>query len=122
MMRKKLKTAKLFVLELAGLGLLAVSRAEAQVQITNPLAEGKAEGLDTAVLFGRVISAFLGIVGSVALVMFVWGGFQWLISGGSTDKIKKGKETLVWATVGLVVIFSSYLILNYVLGALLKTK
>jgi hypothetical protein len=87
------------------------------VTLGNPLQEGKSQAISTGELFGRIIQAMLG-VRSIALVMFVYGGFLWLTSGGSADKIKKGRETLVWAILGLVVVFTSYIILSYVLTAI----
>jgi len=88
------------------------------VTLGNPLQEGKSQAISTGELFGRIIQAMLGVVGSIALVMFIYGGFLWLTSGGSADKIKKGRETLVWAILGLVVVFTSYIILSYVLTAI----
>lgn len=75
---------------------------------------------DIRTIIGRVINAALGISGSIALLMFVWGGLQWLTSGGSPERIQKGKNTIVWAVLGLVLIFGSYAILNFVLGAILS--
>jgi len=66
-------------------------------------------------LIGNVIKAILTVVGALALAMFVFGGFTWLTSGGSPDKIKKGKDILMWATIGLVVIFSSYTLVDFLL-------
>ncbi|MFA5413569.1 MAG: pilin [Patescibacteria group bacterium] len=66
-------------------------------------------------LIGRIIKAVLGIVGALALAMFVFGGFTWLTSGGSPDKIKKGKDILMWAVIGLVVIFTSYTLVDFIL-------
>lgn len=75
---------------------------------------------DIRTIIGRVIKAALGISGSIALLMFVWGGMLWLTSGGSPERIKKGKDAIVWAVLGLVLIFGSYAILNFVLGAILS--
>jgi len=63
-------------------------------------------------LIGKVISAVLGISGSLALLMFIYGGFTWMLSGGNAEKVTKGKNTLVWASIGLIVIFSSYAMVN----------
>ena len=70
------------------------------------------------VLIGSLIKVLLGISGALALLMFVWGGIQWLISSGDPTKIKKGKDTLIWATLGLVIIFSSYVLVTAVIKAL----
>ncbi|TAK05126.1 hypothetical protein EPO33_04055 [Patescibacteria group bacterium] len=75
---------------------------------------------DIRTIIGRVINAALGISGSIALLMFIWGGMLWLTSGGSPERIQKGKNTIVWAVLGLVLIFGSYAILNFVLGAILS--
>lgn len=83
-------------------------------ELCNPLGDNV---VDVRIVVGRVIKAILGISGVAALLMFVWGGFQWLISGGSPEKVKKGKETLTWAVIGLVVIFTAYILVS----ALIRT-
>lgn len=64
---------------------------------------------------GRIIDTMLGLLGSGAFLMFVWGGFTWLISGGNSDKIKQGKKTIVWATLGLILVFASAGLVRFVL-------
>jgi len=70
-------------------------------------------------IIGVLINWVLGIVGSIALLMFVIGGFVWLTSAGNPDKIKTGKNILVWSVLGLVVIFASYAITRVILEAIL---
>lgn len=69
-------------------------------------------------LIGYIIKAILGITGAVALFMFVYGGVMMIISGGKTDKIQKAKDVLTWAIIGLVVIFSSYLLVAFVISGI----
>jgi len=69
-------------------------------------------------LIGRVITIFTAVAGSIALLMFVYGGVMWLASGGSSDKIEKGKKAIVWAVIGLAVIFGGYAILRAIFIAL----
>jgi len=69
-------------------------------------------------LIGRVIGAALGVAGVAALLMFIYGGYLWLISGGNPETIKKGKGTLVWAVIGLVVIFTAFVAVNFVIQVL----
>jgi len=66
-------------------------------------------------LIGRVINGVLGVVGSLALVIFIYGGFVWMTAAGNTERITKGKNILIWATLGLVVIFASYAIVHFVI-------
>lgn len=60
----------------------------------------------------------LGIVGSLALIMFIYGGFTFLISAGSSDKVGQAKKIIVAAVIGLLIVFTSYLIIKFVLGSL----
>ena len=73
-----------------------------------------------AQLIGYIIRAVLAVVGGVALVMMIYGGFQWLTAAGSEDKIKSGTQTMLWSAIGLVLVFSSYIlvqtVLNFVYG------
>ena len=72
-------------------------------------------------LIGRIINAALGIVGSLALLMFVWGGLLWMTSAGSEEKVKQGREILIWATAGLALVFFSYVLVRFVIGSLTGT-
>ncbi|MBU1179848.1 pilin [Patescibacteria group bacterium] len=101
------------------LTLILVSPVLAQTSkvLTNPL-DPSGKYVQPEVLIGRIISAVLGIVGSIALLMFIYGGFLWLTSGGSPEKIKKGKDVLVWAVIGLAIIFLSYTLVNFVISGL----
>jgi len=82
----------------------------------NPI--GDASGGAPA-LYGRIIRAFLGVIGVAALFFFIIGGFKMLTSGGNPEKLKSGKDTLVWAIIGLFVAFSSYILLRFVLETIL---
>ena len=79
--------------------------------IENPLGTD----VNVNVLLGRVINAVMGIVGSLALAMFIYGGFIWMTAAGNNERVTKGKDILIWATLGLIVIFSAYAIVNFVL-------
>lgn len=85
------------------------------VCIDDPL---QGAGSDPNILIGKVINATLGIVGSLALVMFIYGGFTWMLAAGNDQRVQKGKDILVWATVGLIVIFASYAMVRFVFTGL----
>lgn len=79
------------------------------INLDNPLS---AESVPA--LINTIIKAILGIVGAIALLYLILGGLTWLTSQGSSDRVKKGRETLIWAIFGLAMIFFSYAILDYV--------
>jgi hypothetical protein len=80
--------------------------------LTNPLGD-----INTPQAFiGKVINSILGVVGSLALLMFVYGGLIWMTSSGNQEKVKKGRDTLMWAAIGLVIIFSAYGLTRFIIG------
>ena len=70
------------------------------------------------VLVGQLINGVLGLVGSLALAMFIYGG---MLAAGDSGKVQKGKDILIWATIGIVVIFSAYAVVKFVLEGVLGT-
>lgn len=85
------------------------------VTLDNPLGQGETSPQK---LIGKVLNQVLGIVGSLALLMFIYGGFTWMLAGGNQEMVTKGKNILIWATIGLIVIFSAYALVKFVLGEL----
>jgi hypothetical protein len=73
---------------------------------------------DFVALAINVSKWILGIVGSLSLIMFIYGGFMFLISAGSADAIGKAKKIIIAAVIGLAIVFSSYLIIKFVLGSM----
>lgn len=64
------------------------------------------------------IQAFLGIAAAVALLVIVIAAFKMVISRGNANEVKKSRETIVYATVGLVVAMSALAIVTFVVGKL----
>ncbi len=85
--------------------------------LDNPLGLNNA---DPRVLIGLVIKAILGLVGSLALVIFIYGGFVWMTASGNVESVTKGKNILIWATIGLVIIFTSYTLVYFILKTLVS--
>ncbi|MCG2695469.1 pilin [Candidatus Parcubacteria bacterium] len=114
----KLKSILLIILLIAIISpVVVIAATEAgsdPVSLTNPLT-GNQTSKDIPVLIGQVISALLGIVGSIALVMFIYGGFTWMTAAGNSEQVAKGKNIIVWAAIGLVVIFASYALVRFVI-------
>ncbi len=69
---------------------------------------------DIQKIIGRVIKILMGVIGGIALVMFVYGGVLWMISAGSAEKTKKAMDTILWASLGIIVILASYAIVNFI--------
>ncbi len=79
---------------------------------------GNYEINDFIILAVKVSNWILSIVGSLVLLMFIYGGFMFLISAGSSESITKAKNILIAAVIGLIIVFSSWLIIKFVIGSM----
>jgi len=69
-------------------------------------------------LIGDAIKILLGIMGSVALCIFIYGGIIWMTAGGTPENITNAQNTMIWAAIGLFAIFASYMIISFLIGSL----
>ena len=79
--------------------------------LPNPLGGGDVDIIEVLL---RIMQIALAVVDIFALFMFILGGIQFLISAGNPNMVKKAKDTLVWATIGILVITLSYTVLKYI--------
>ncbi len=63
---------------------------------------------------GRMISIAMGIIGSVALVIVIYGGAMWMTAAGNEEQSKNALQTLFWGGIGIGVILASYAIVRFV--------
>lgn len=76
-------------------------------------------GLDCILqTFANIAALILSVTGSFALLMFVYGGFMMLVSGGSEERVSKGKTIVRNAVIGIFIILLSGALINYGLNAL----
>jgi hypothetical protein len=79
---------------------------------------GKCQLTDMIQIFVNISIAILAVSGSIALLMFFYGGFTWVTSMGNPKKIEEGKNIIVRAVIGLAIIFGSYALVNFVIAAI----
>lgn len=91
----------------------ASSGDETRIPLYNPLG---AE-LGVAEIISRGIRTVIGIIGAMALLMFVYGGVMWMTAGESR-RIDTAKQILKNSTIGLLLIFFSYSLVSIVFSVL----
>ena len=109
-----MKNRKQRILLVSAFLIFLPSLTQANVALYNPLVTVKS----FPDLVNNVISGILGVIGAIALVMIVIGGVQWMTSGGNADRIRRGKDTLIWSIFGLLAIFVSYALIKFIFDAL----
>lgn len=61
------------------------------------------------------LNVVFGFIGVIAVVMIVLGGISYATSQGDPGKIQKGKNTILYGIIGLVVVLMAFAIVNFVL-------
>jgi len=63
-----------------------------------------------------VVNILSLVIGAVAVIMIIVGGFRYIVSAGAADKVTAAKNTIVYALIGLVVVVFAQLIVHFVLN------
>ena len=79
--------------------------------------EGVAKGGFVETL-GSIINYFLGFVGLVAVLILIYGGFTMITSQGEEDKFKEGRQMIIYAVIGIVVIVISYTLVGTLISGI----
>jgi len=69
-------------------------------------------------ILALIINFLTTIMFIIAPVMYLWAGFQYLTSAGDDKKIKSAKDTLIWTTIGVLIILMAEGITYIVRGLL----
>lgn len=67
---------------------------------------------------GRIINVALGLLGIVAVVIILIGGFEWMTAGGNEEKTGEAKNRILAGVIGLAIILAAYAIAQFVVGSL----
>jgi len=67
-----------------------------------------------------IIRAFMGLLGIVAVVIILLGGFKWMTAAGNEEKVSEAKKLILSGIIGLVIIMSAYAIAQFVVGAVMN--
>lgn len=70
-------------------------------------------------VFNRITSILLFIVGAVAVVMLIFGGIRYIVSGGDQANVTAAKNTILYAIIGIIVALLAYAAVKFVTGSLL---
>jgi hypothetical protein len=123
---------KAILLSLSAMPMLMLAAAPATVFANhNPIHSGLCTGSNLQVQNGECVpvteSGFQGaltkiinlisiIIGVIAVIMIIFGGFRYITSGGSPDKVTGAKNTILYAIIGLIIVALAQVIVRFVLN------
>lgn len=65
-------------------------------------------------LLANIFNVFISVLGIIAFMMLIVGGFKYMLSGGNSKGIESARSTITFAIVGIVVALSAFIILNLI--------
>jgi len=72
-------------------------------------------------LVTTIINIFSVIVGIIAVIMIIVGGFRYITSGGNDQNVASAKNTILYAIIGLVIVALAQLVVKYVLKRVVES-
>ena len=63
-----------------------------------------------------LINYFLGFLGLVAVIVIIFSGVKLVASQGNDGKVKEAQKTILYAALGLLIVFFAYAIVNFIVN------
>lgn len=60
----------------------------------------------------NVVNFALGFLGLIALIIIIYGGFMYVTAAGNEEQAGKGKKSITYALIGIIIILASYAIVR----------
>lgn len=124
-MKRIIKTLTQTLTGLGALICLSTSRVLASaISIQDGADAARAEGMPTELIgnngvFSRITNTILLIVGLISVIMLVYGGLRYILSGGDSKKVTDAKNTVLYAIIGLIISLLAFAIVNFVLNSVI---
>ena len=68
-----------------------------------------------------LINVILSILGVIALVIILYGGFTWMTASGNEEKVTKARQIITAGIIGMIIVIAAYAIARFVIDQLYTT-
>lgn len=69
-------------------------------------------------IFIKITNTALFLVGAISVVMLIYGGIRYTVSGGESGAVTNAKNTILYAIVGIVISVVAYAVVQFVVNQL----
>ena len=90
---------------------LTLAITPADIGVTDPITK------DTQLVSG-ILTPIYTWAGIIAIIIIIVAGFYYVTSGGNAANVKKAKDAITGAVIGLVIIMLAFVITQFVIGRL----
>jgi hypothetical protein len=116
-LQKLALSASVSVTSFAAAALPAVAATTFDVAKTD-VDPGEGFATDFGALVNGVLSFVMVIAALLVFMYLIWGGIEWITSGGDKGKTESARNKITSAVIGLIVVAASYAILTLALNFL----
>lgn len=74
---------------------------------------------DPRELATRIIQILMGLLGIIAVVLILVGGFKWMTAMGNEDKVAEAKKLLGAGVIGLLIVLAAWALAMFVISRFL---
>lgn len=67
-------------------------------------------------IFSNITNTALFIIGAISVIMLIYGGIRYTISGGNEKSVTAAKNTILYAVVGIIVALLAFALVNFVIA------
>ena len=75
---------------------------------------------DIRITIARIIRTAMSLLGIIAVLIILYGGFKWMTSAGSDEAVGDAKKIITAGIIGLVIILTAYAIASFVINSLVS--
>lgn len=124
MVKKVIITLGIVLISAGAIALFMAHPAFAQGAVENGINSAKGSGVPTTLFGGSgpsgvvtgVTNFMLFVIGALSVIMLIWGGIRYAVSGGNAASITAAKNTILYAIIGLVIAFLAFAAINFIIS------
>lgn len=86
-----------------------------RIEISGQTIEGPLRGINNiGDLINRLLPFLIGLAGIILLFVFIWGGYDLMMSQGDANKVKSAQAKITAGLIGFILLILSYLITSLI--------
>ena len=121
-MNKLIKKSTLVITGITAAITLTAGKVMAVSSVRMGAETARAEGMPSDLIgptgvFTQITNTVLYAVGIISVIMLIYGGLRYVLSGGDSKKVTDAKNTILYAIIGLIISILAFAIVNFVINA-----
>jgi hypothetical protein len=82
--------------------------------ITQPVTNSQAASQGVGSMISNVITLIFSFSGVAVVLYFLWGAFDWIMSGGDKEKVGNARKKMTTAIIGLLLLSLTFAIMGII--------